>query len=231
VFGVRFDPLGDAELAGRVCAGLAAGTGGWVTVPDIEVMARAMNAPMIGAGLASADLVVASGTAMAIASRMCRAPLPAPSGAVMIWSLCAALRTAGRSVYLLGGEPEEPGRREGAHRAAAVLSFACPGIVIAGHASPRLDAPGEGDEFAAISAEIVEARPDAVIVGLDAARQGWLTARLRPVLPATWFIGWAPAIEMMTGTGRSRRRLPEASRTARLLARAAARRLTGATPR
>ena len=232
MFGVRFDPLGEADLATRVCAGLAAGAGGWATIPDLAVMTRAMNTPVVGAGLSGADLVIASGATMALASRLAGVPLPAADAPAMIWALCSALRTADRSLYLLGGEPELPGRQEGAHRAAAVVSFACPGIVVAGHASPTLDTPTEAEEFAGICAEIVEARPDVVLIGLDAARQGWLVARLRPVLPGTWFVGWTQAISMITGVDRARdRRLPAASqaaaRTARLLARAAVHRLRG----
>ena len=222
VGGVCFDPVDDRDLAVRVSAALARGTGGWATLPELDVIVRAFDDPMVQEGLATADLVVACGATLMLASRLAGARLPAQSGSALIWSVMTELRNGGRSVYLLGGEPETASSKEGAHRAAAVLSFACPGIVIAGHASPTLGAATESSELAAICDEIVEAAPDVVVVGLDVARQAWMAAHLRRALPATWFLGWAGAIEMMVGTPARRRvHRPAASRAVRLLARAA----------
>ncbi|MBT8225464.1 MAG: WecB/TagA/CpsF family glycosyltransferase [Dactylosporangium sp.] len=215
--GVGFDPLGDAEFAVHVCAALAAGVGGWATVPTLDVVARAMRDPAVRSGLASADLVLASGTPLWLAARLAGARLPAPDASTFIWAVLAAARSAGRSVYLLGGEPEIPGRREGAHRAASVVSFACPGVTIVGHASPRPDADGDSGELAAICAEIGDVAPDVVVVGLDVARQAWVAARLRRALPGTWFIGWPAAIRTMTDVPeRTRGRVPPVGLTARL---------------
>jgi N-acetylglucosaminyldiphosphoundecaprenol N-acetyl-beta-D-mannosaminyltransferase len=223
--GVGFDPLDDVHLAAHLRAALAAGLGGWATVPDLDILIRAADDVLVRGALATADLVVASGTTLAVAARLAGAALPSSSGPALIWSALAGLRADGRSVYLLGGEPETPGCREGAHRAAAIASFACPGITIAGHASPAVDTPAEAEQFDAICREIVDAAPDVVLTGLDLARQAWFATHLRRRLPRTWFLGMAGAIEMMVGTSRRRRELrPTATTVAKMLARAAARR-------
>ena len=228
VGGVGFDPLDDVDLAARLRAALTAGTGGWATLPDLDFLFRATGDALARAALGTADLVVASGTTLALASRLAGAALPVSSGSALIWAALAGLRGDGRSVYLLGGEPEGQGRREGAHQAASVLSFACPGIIIAGHASPAVDTEAEQGEIDAICGEIVDAAPDVVLVGLDLARQAWLATHLRSRLPRTWFLGMAGAIEMLVGGGsaarRRRDRRPAATTVAKVLARAAVRR-------
>lgn len=199
VCGIGFDSLGATDLAACVSTALAAGTGGWVTVPCLDALVRAMDDPGVRAGLGAADHVLATGTILRVASLIAGTPLSASQGSHLIWSVLEALPETRRGVYLLGGQPEEIGQREGAHRAASVLSFACPGILIAGHASPRLGGPTEDDELLAIRDEIVEASPDVVVVGLDVAKQAWFAMSLRRQLPNTWFIGWLPAIDMLVG--------------------------------
>ncbi len=114
-------------------------------------------------------------------------------GSDLIWSLSAAMAGAGRSVYLLGGEPGT------AERAEAVLRGRHPGLALAGHLSPSFGFDGRGEEYDAVCDEVTAANPDLVFVGFGFPKQERVIARLRPRLPRTWFMGCGAAIGFVAG--------------------------------
>ena len=103
--------------------------------------------------------------------------------------------------------PPTATRTAGAYRAATELTSRYPGLRIAGHASPRYGFDASPAELDAVCAEIVEAKPDLVFVGLGFPRQERIIARLRPELPGAWFLGCGAAINFVAGDVR---RAPEA---------------------
>jgi N-acetylglucosaminyldiphosphoundecaprenol N-acetyl-beta-D-mannosaminyltransferase len=197
---VGFDPLTEAEVVTYVRASLDRGVGGWIVTPNVDILRQLSNDPALRSDLADVELVVADGAPLIWASRLAATPLPERvAGSDLILSLSAGLAHDERSVYLLGGEPGSAGRTEGAHRAASILAFACPGLRIAGHASPRYGFDADPDELAAVCAEVIEAKPDIVYVGLGFPRQERLIARLRTELPGAWFLGCGAAINFVVG--------------------------------
>jgi N-acetylglucosaminyldiphosphoundecaprenol N-acetyl-beta-D-mannosaminyltransferase len=204
--GLAIDPLTEAEVVAYVRHALDRGDGGWIATPNVDILRLAAVDEAARALVADADLVVADGAPLVWASRLAGTPLPERvAGSDLTWSLARTLARDGRSVYLLGGEPARPAptpsasRREGAHRAAAALTAVCPGLRIAGHASPRYGFDSRPAELSAVCAELVDAKPDVVYVGLGFPRQERLIARLRAELPTAWFLGCGAAINFVAG--------------------------------
>ena len=100
---------------------------------------------------------------------------------------------AGRSVYLLGGEPGTAARAEEA------LHARFPVLKLAGHLSPSFGFDTRPDEYDALCDEVVGAGPDLVFVGFGFPKQERVIARLRPRLPQTWFLGCGAAIGFVAG--------------------------------
>jgi N-acetylglucosaminyldiphosphoundecaprenol N-acetyl-beta-D-mannosaminyltransferase len=224
LMGLEIDPVTEADVVAHVRRALDRGAGGRIVTPNVDILRQATRDAAVRADLADADLVVADGAPLVWAARLAGTPVPERvAGADLIWSLSGGLAQDGRSIYLLGGEPEteihrEPAteirrepqieiRREGAHRAAIELSRRYPGLRIAGHASPRYGFDAIPAELDAVCAELVEAKPDLVFVGLGFPRQERIIARLRPELPGAWFLGCGAAINFVAGDVR---RAPEA---------------------
>jgi N-acetylglucosaminyldiphosphoundecaprenol N-acetyl-beta-D-mannosaminyltransferase len=195
VDGVGIDPVTEADVAGAVCAALERGEGGRIVTPNVDILRLARRDPAVREYLADATLVVADGMPLVWASELAGTPLPERvPGSSLIWSLSYHLARAGRSVYLLGGTPGGGGRR-----AAAVLAAACPGLRIAGVASPQYGFEGEPALLAEVCAGVVEAKPDLVFVGLGFPKQERLIDGLRSELPGSWFLGCGAAINFVAG--------------------------------
>jgi N-acetylglucosaminyldiphosphoundecaprenol N-acetyl-beta-D-mannosaminyltransferase len=208
--GIAIDRRTEAEIVAYVRDSLHLGRGGRVVTPNVDVLRLARRDPGLRA-------------------RLARAPLPERvAGSRLARSLAAGLAADGRSLYLLGGAPADHGRVEGAHRAARRLVRECPGLRIAGHASPRRGFDRDPGTLEALYREIVDAAPDVVYLDLGAPTQDRLAERLRADLPGAWLLGCAGAIDFLagdagdaggaggTGTARGRARAPEWMRRSRL---------------
>jgi N-acetylglucosaminyldiphosphoundecaprenol N-acetyl-beta-D-mannosaminyltransferase len=91
---------------------------------------------------------------------------------------------------------------DGAHRAAARLKAACPGLRVAGATSPPYGFDRDPETLEAIRRDLVAARPDLVLVGVGFPRQEKLIADLRARLPHAWFLGCGMAIGFVAGQQR-----------------------------
>jgi N-acetylglucosaminyldiphosphoundecaprenol N-acetyl-beta-D-mannosaminyltransferase len=195
--GVGIDPVTEADVVATVCAALDRGEGGRIVTPNVDILRLARTDPAVRAHLDDATLVVADGMPLVWASRLAGTPLPERvPGSSLIWSLSYHLGRAGRSVYLLGGLP---GETAGGRRAAAVLAAGCPGLRVAGSASPPYGFEADPARLADVCAGVVEAKPDLVFVGLGFPKQERLIDALRPELPLTWFLGCGAAINFVAG--------------------------------
>lgn len=194
MYGIDFDPVQERDVIRHVVTELAAGRGGQIVTPNVDVLRRVRRDPESRAHVESANLVVADGKPLIWASRIAGNPLPARvPGSDLIWSLSAALAEQDRSVYLLGGAPGT------ASRAEEVMRSRFPGLRIAGHLSPPFGFDARPDQFEAACATVVAARPDLVYVGLGFPKQERVIARLRPLLPSSWFLGCGGAIGFVAG--------------------------------
>jgi N-acetylglucosaminyldiphosphoundecaprenol N-acetyl-beta-D-mannosaminyltransferase len=200
--GLLFDAVTESETVTLVRNALEQGAGGRIITPNVDILRRARVDPEVGGYVDDATLIVADGMPLVWASRMAGTPLPERvAGSSLIWSLSYHLGRDGRSIYLLGGEPAPAGAAmpDGARRAAAVLTAGCPGLRVAGCASPEYGFTNSPDTLAATCREIREAKPDVVYVGLGFPKQEQVISLLRPDLPFTWFLGCGAAINFVAG--------------------------------
>ena len=178
----------------RVLAELSDGYGGQIITPNVDILRRVVRDADARRHVRASSLVVADGKPLIWASRLAGDALPARvAGADLIGSLSAAMAAAGRSVYLLGGEPGT------ADRAGEVLRGRLPAIKLAGCHSPSLGFDARPQEYAAVCDEVVGAAPDMVFVGFGFPKQERVIADLRVRLPQTWFLGCGAAIGFVAG--------------------------------
>jgi N-acetylglucosaminyldiphosphoundecaprenol N-acetyl-beta-D-mannosaminyltransferase len=202
VDGTGFDRVTEHEVVAIVRAAIAAGRGGRIMTPNIDILRQAQVDAGVRAYLDDADLVVADGMPLVWASRLSGHPLPERvAGSSLVWSLSAGLGRDGRSAFVIGGIPadERTGEADGATRAADRLAAASPGLRVAGTLSPEYGFELDVDAFAAVCHRVGDARPDIVFVGLGFPKQERVITRLRAVLPRAWFIGCGAAINFVAG--------------------------------
>ena len=200
VAGVDIDQLREVDVVERVAVALAHGVGGRIVTPNVDILRLARCDPGVRVHLADATLVVPDGAPVVWVSRLAGTPLPERvTGADLIWSLSRRVARDRRSVYLLGGRPADGATASGAWRAAKALVDACPGLRIAGAASPERGFDRHPVRWSQVCADLIEAKPDLVFVGLGFPRQEEVITRLRPDLPGAWFLGCGAAINFVAG--------------------------------
>lgn len=124
---------------------------------------------------AAADLVVADGTGVVLASRVLGDPLPGRvPGRLLVERVLPGLAAAGARVYLLGAAPGV------AERAGAVLRSRVAGLSVVG-AEPGSPDPDRDDEAVA---RIGAAAADVVLVAYGMPKQERWIARCLPRLPS-----------------------------------------------
>jgi N-acetylglucosaminyldiphosphoundecaprenol N-acetyl-beta-D-mannosaminyltransferase len=184
----------EGECVRYVLDEIDAGRGGWVVTPNLDHLRRFLKDREFRQMYSEADLRVADGFMLLLASRLQRTPLPERvAGSDLIWSLSKAAGERGRSIFLLGGN-------EGTDVAAAeVLAEQCPGLRIAGTACP---APGFDRiplEMARLSKQIRESRADIVYVALGSPKQERIIRGLRHQLPGAWWLGVGISFSFVCG--------------------------------
>ena len=192
--GVRLHALDERQCVRHVLEAVAAGRGGWIVTPNLDHLRRLAGDASLRARYGRADLAVADGMPLVWACRLQKTPLPGRvAGSDLIWSLSRAAAENGLSVFFLGGDPGT------AEEAARTLRERFAGLRVAGVACPAPgfeDRPGEIGELAA---KLAESRPDLVFVALGSPKQEVLIERLRPDLPAAWWMGVGISFSFVAG--------------------------------
>ncbi len=222
---VAFDPLTRMQAATHVRDCLARGEGGRLVIVSQDQLRHVDERPRLRRMLADASLVLAGSATAVLASRLAGTPLPeritAPAMAEALFAGCLA---DGRRIYLIGGAPGGSALPAGAQRAAAILGLRHPGLRVAGCASPS---SGDRAALAAVVADAVEAKPDLVLISVESDPfEESLVAAVRAELVSAWFFGGRSLIDNLVGDGTHRSRRGTVSYSARLLARAAAARMS-----
>ena len=192
--GLPFAAVRESEAAAYIVDEAAAGIGGWVVTPNLDILRQCARRPEIDELVRQADLIVADGMPLVWASRLQRTPLPervAGSALVPLVSEQAARR--GLSVFLLGGNPGT------AERAAAALAQRLPGLKIAGTCCPSFGFERDPQEMARIAHQVRESKPDIVFVGLGFPKQEKLIDQLRAEHPGTWWLGIGISFSFLAG--------------------------------
>jgi N-acetylglucosaminyldiphosphoundecaprenol N-acetyl-beta-D-mannosaminyltransferase len=192
--GVAFDSIREAQVAERVLQSVAAGEGGMIVTPNLDHLRRSWVDPGYRALIGEADLVLADGMPLVWAARIQGTPLPERvAGSSLVLSLAEAAAGAGRSLFLLGGDP---GAAEGAARE---LRSRFPKLTIAGCHCPPFGFEKDQGEMQQIRAALQAARPDIVYVGLGSPKQEQLIGDLRSLLPRAWWIGIGISLSFLSG--------------------------------
>jgi N-acetylglucosaminyldiphosphoundecaprenol N-acetyl-beta-D-mannosaminyltransferase len=172
ILGVGFDRVDLAAAAERIIERHAAGRRTFVITANPEFVMLARGDGELGSLARAADLVVADGTGVLVASRVLRDPLPGRVPGRLL--VPAVLQLASGPVFLLGAAPGV------AERAAATLTERIPSLRIAGtHAG----SPAPEDDVATRERiEAAGARVLLVAYGMP-AQERWI-ARNLPLLPS-----------------------------------------------
>ena len=195
--GVELHAITEAQCIEHVLTSIAQGRGGSVVTPNLDIIRRCTQDLQFATLVSEADLVVADGTPLIWASKLAGTPLPQRiAGSDLIRSLTAAAAKAGRSIFLLGGDPGM------AERAAGVLKTASPSLNVAGHYCPPFGFEKDPAEMDKIAALLAAARPDIIWVGLGSPKQENLINRLRDTLPAAWWLGVGISFSFLAGNVR-----------------------------
>ncbi len=196
--GVLFDALTQAGAIDHIFGSLDAGRGGWVVTSNLDHLRRATRDAEFRAMLDEADLVVADGTPLVWAARLAGRPVPERvAGSSLTPELAgrAAAAAAGRSLFLLGGNPGV------ADQAAEKLLEQHPDLRVAGTHCPPMGFENDPAEMDAIRTKLADSGADIVLVALGSPKQEKLIRRLRSegVLPGAWWLGVGITLSFITG--------------------------------
>jgi N-acetylglucosaminyldiphosphoundecaprenol N-acetyl-beta-D-mannosaminyltransferase len=192
--GVRFHAVTEVQCVNWIMGELAGGRGGWLLTANLDHLRRLVKDGEYGALCEGATMVVADGMPVVWAARVQGTPLPARvAGSDLVNSLSEAAARAGRSVYLLGGDPGT------AEEAAAVLAQKFPGFRLAGAMCPEVGFERDAARVKEIEDAIVASKADVVYVALGSPKQEKLIAALRQRLPGAWWIGVGISFSFLCG--------------------------------
>ena len=171
ILGVPFDALTLNEAAESARKMIAAGHGGMIATVNPEILLLSRRDRDLAESIGRADLILADGIGVVLASRLLHTPLPERvAGADLTPRLLEALDARRGSVFLYGARPGV------AERAAHRLEREYPGVRVAGVED------GYGTEAERVRREIARARSDLLLVGLGAPRQERFMAQNRDSL-------------------------------------------------
>jgi N-acetylglucosaminyldiphosphoundecaprenol N-acetyl-beta-D-mannosaminyltransferase len=194
------DAVTVAEATERVVAALAAGSGGSVITPNLDILRQYRRSADVRRVFEETELIVADGMPVVWALRIQGTPVPERvTGSDMVAALTSAAERQGASLLLCGGPPGT------AARAADYLRSIHPRLradAVACQNGPEQPLAAQLDTLADA---LVAAAPDIAYLGVPFAGHVALTTRLRQQLPATWFVGVGSTFEFLNG---DRRRAP-----------------------
>ncbi len=190
---VWFQDVDEAACVAHVAAEAAAGRGGWVVTPNLDILRRTAEEPDIRELVAEADVVVADGMPLIWASRLQGTPLPGRvCGSNLVHSVPAAAAAAGLRIALVGGDPGV------AEDAARLLCERHPGLVVGGTHCPPFGFEKDARALAELRAAVVAARPHIVFVALSFPKGERVIRELRREHPGVWWIGVGVALSFLT---------------------------------
>jgi N-acetylglucosaminyldiphosphoundecaprenol N-acetyl-beta-D-mannosaminyltransferase len=176
----RFDRMPSEEAVELLLARSLKHQGGRVYFANAHTMVTASKNPALTEVLEHGDLLLADGSGVRLGSALLGTPLVHNlNGTDLVPALCEAGATKGLSVYLLGGKPGV------AEEAAAKLTKAYPGLVIAGTQDGYFSQQNTQQVLESIRA----ARPHLLLVAMGVPLQEIWIDRYASELPGITCIG------------------------------------------
>jgi N-acetylglucosaminyldiphosphoundecaprenol N-acetyl-beta-D-mannosaminyltransferase len=206
--GMDFAVAREAEVVEIFVDRAVQGAGVWVVTANLDHLRRSATEPEVRGLIAQADVIVADGMPIVVASRVAGMPLPERvAGSSMLRPLARRAAERGASMLMVGGDPGV------ADRAAGILRDEAPRLDIVGTHCPPFGFEDDEDELIAIERLLIETKPDIVLLALGFPRQDRLIERLRPLHPQASYMGVGIAFSFVAG---DRRRAPAWMRRAGL---------------
>jgi N-acetylglucosaminyldiphosphoundecaprenol N-acetyl-beta-D-mannosaminyltransferase len=194
LLGVRIHAITEREVIAQILAELDGGRGGWIATPNLDHLRRLCRDPTFRTLCLDASLLVPDGVPLLWASRLQGTPLPGRvAGSDLISSLSAAAAAAGRSLFMLGGDPGT------AEAAAATLRQRHGELRIVGTYCPPFGFEQDAAEPERIQGMLRTAAPDIVFVALGSPKQERLMQEMSAVLPRAWWVGVGISFSLLTG--------------------------------
>lgn len=146
--------------------------------------------PEMDACVRRCEIVNADGASMVMAAKKLGVNLPGRvAGIDLMWELCGLAEREGHRVYLLGAKAEVVAKT------AEVLTERYPGMTVAGYR----DGYFGDDEFDDVVAEVEQAEPDIVFVGITSPKKERLIERFRELGAKGAFVGVGGSFDVVSG--------------------------------
>lgn len=192
--GQRIHALTMQQTLDAITADAKASLGGWVVTPNLDILHKLVHDTSFRDLVTPASLFLPDGKPLIWASKLQGTPLPERvAGSDLISTLSERAASEGLSIFLLGGDPGA------ADEAAEVLRARHPTLNILGTECPPFGFESDADYLAKLETTLAEAKPDIVFVALGCPKQEKLITRLRPLLPAAWFLGVGISFSFLAG--------------------------------
>lgn len=147
--------------------------------------------PWMDACVRRCEVVNADGASMVMAAGRLGVVVPERvAGVDLMRELCALAESRGYPIYLLGAKAEV------VEKAASVLRGKYPKLVIAG----LRDGYFGNDEFDSVVAEVMEAKPAVVFVGITSPKKERLIERFRELGATGAFVGVGGSFDVVSGS-------------------------------
>ncbi len=192
--GLDFLQITEADCVDLIASSAAAGSGGWVITPNLDVLRKCVFEPEVMEMTKRADVRVADGMPLVWASKLQKTPLPERvSGSNLVEPIAHACAEKGLRVFLLGGAPGI------VERARPALLERVPGLDIAGVFCPPFGFEKDVEEMERIRESVTAAQPDLVFVALSFPKGERLIEQLRRDLPNAWWVGVGISFSFVSG--------------------------------
>ncbi|MEQ8465337.1 WecB/TagA/CpsF family glycosyltransferase [Coleofasciculus sp. E1-EBD-02] len=184
IFGVPLLAASEIDCAKLIMAEINSGHGGWCVTVNLDILRQITTNPDVKKLIENSNLFTADGISLVLASWLRGTPLPERvCGCNLIYSLTEQAAQSGRSVFLLGGNPDT------AQKAAEILKQRYPGLIVAGTYYPPFGFEQDSQQIEAMVQLIRSAQPDIVYVALGFPKQEKLIKQIRHACPNAWWIG------------------------------------------
>lgn len=198
LFGIEIDPLRQTEAVARLMEWIEApilDRCRYVVTPNVDHTRLLRESAALRDAYADADMVLADGMPVVLASRLLRKPLPERvTGADLVPALFDAASTSRPlTTYLLGAGPGV------ADRAARNIEARWPSVKVVGTYSPPIGFEKDDAENKGILDRIADCRPDALVVGLGAPKQELWVHRHRHQIAARTAYCVGATIDFLAG--------------------------------
>jgi N-acetylglucosaminyldiphosphoundecaprenol N-acetyl-beta-D-mannosaminyltransferase len=194
LMGVWLHAMTESEVVAHILQSLEQDAGGWVVTPNLDHLRRLVCDERFRTSCAKATLFVPDGIPLVWASRLQRTPLPGRvAGSDLISSLSCAAAHAGRSIFLLGGNPGM------ADRTRDIFAKRYPALEVVGTCCPPLGFEQDPGAMRRLREQIAAAKPDIIFVALGSPKQEYVIEQLLQARASSWWLGIGISFSFVAG--------------------------------